>query len=192
MVFQKRSMFTLHPSQCVLLLVDLQDKLFPLISQNERLLESVKKIIRGFRILDIPIVVSEQYPKGLGNTLMQITSLLGESYHPWIKTTFSCMDDPKFCNDHLTLPRKQWLVMGIEAHICVLQTVQGLCKAGKEVAVIQDGIGSRSEENFKIAIEEMKMMGARITSSETVLFELLKDSKHPEFKSIAHLIKGKN
>lgn len=182
-------MFTLLVDQTALLIVDMQEKIFASVDRGSDVLHTLYKLVQGFQILNLPILQTEQYPEGLGPTLPLLQSLLGQSYHPWVKSTFSCMDDPQFFNCVISLPYQQWVVVGIEAHICVLQSVKGLLKAGKQVTVLNDAITSRSIYDFSTAIAEMRDAGARISSAETVLFELLKDSKHPQFKSISNLIK---
>lgn len=183
------SLFTLQPAQTVLLIVDVQEKIFTSVDRGPDVLYTLCKLVQGFQILNLPILQSEQYPQGLGQTVASLQTLLGQSYHPWIKSTFSCVDDPDFFNCVISLPYQQWIVTGIEAHICVLQTVKGLLRAGKQVVVPNDAITSRSIYDFSTAIAEMRDAGARISSTETILFELLKDSKHPQFQSISHLIK---
>lgn len=184
------SQFTLDPTQTVLLIIDVQEKIFPEVDRGVEVLNTISKVIKGFQILKIPIVLSEQYPRGLDPTLKHIRGLLGDDYHPMEKVTFSCLDDPhifEFVKKH---PYQQFVVVGIEAHICVLQTVKHLLKEGKEVAVLNDGITSRSIYDFSTSIAEMRDAGARITSAETVLFELVKNSEHPQFKAISDLIKS--
>lgn len=181
--------FTLQPSQTVLLIVDMQEKLFATVDRSSDVLHTLCQLVKGFQILKLPILQSEQYPQGLGQTVAPLQALLGDDYHPWIKSTFSCLDDPDFFDCVISLPYQQWIVVGIEAHICVLQTVKGLLKVGKQVTVLNDAITSRSVYDFSTAIAEMRDAGARISCTETILFELLKDSKHPEFKSISNLIK---
>ena len=181
--------FTLDPAQTVLLVVDMQQKIFCQVERGPEILHSIWKLIQAFQIMELPIIISEQYPKGLGSTLPPLQTLLGESYKPWEKTTFSCMDDPSFKQNVMAMSQKQWVVVGIEAHICVLQTVKGLLDLGKEVVVLNDSIASRSIFDYSTAIAEMRDEGARISSTETILFELLKDSKHPQFKAISELIK---
>lgn len=181
--------FTLEPSQTVLLIVDMQDKVFANVDRGIEILNTISRVIHGFQILQIPIVLSEQYPQGLGQTLKHIQGLLRDNYQPMKKTAFSCIDDPHFIDFVKKIPYRQWIVVGIEAHICVLQTVKGLLKEGKEVAVLNDAITSRSIYDFSTAIAEMRDAGARITSAETVLFELVKNSEHPQFKAISNLIK---
>ncbi|WP_068469727.1 isochorismatase family protein [Candidatus Protochlamydia phocaeensis] len=183
-------LFTLDRSQTALLIVDMQAKVFASVERSVEALEGIFKIIKGFEILGLPMLISEQYPQGLGETLMPIKTLLGKAYQPWIKSTFSCLDDEAFAQHLSGLPYQQWVVVGIEAHICVLQTVKGLLQRGKQVTVLNDAIASRSIYDFSTAIAEMRDEGARISCVETVLFELLKDSRAAEFKSLSQLIKS--
>jgi nicotinamidase-related amidase len=183
------SSFTLQASQTILLIVDMQEKIFASVDRGPDILYTLCKLVQGMQILNVPILLSEQYPQGLGKTIEPLRNLLGELYHPWVKSTFSCLDDADFFNCVISLPYSQWIVVGIEAHICVLQTVKGLLKAGKQVTVLNDAMSSRSIYDFSTAIAEMRDAGARISCTETILFELLKDSQHPQFKSISELIK---
>lgn len=171
-----------------LIIVDVQEKLYPKIDRYEELFQSLCKVIRGCRILEIPIVVSEQYPQGLGETLPQLVQLVGENAVKLTKTSFSCLGDAQCKEELLKMPVSQWIVVGIEAHVCVLQTARDLIHEGKEVAVINDAVGSRSIYDFSSAIAEYRDMGARVSSAETLLFELVRDSKAPEFKEISKLV----
>lgn len=182
--------FTLERSQTGLLIIDVQDKVFASVERGAEILQALFKVIKGFETLRLPIFLSEQYPQGLGETLTPLKTLLGDAYSPWTKTTFSCMDDKVLREHILSLPIQQWVVVGIEAHICVLQTAKGLVQAGKQVAVLNDAIASRSIYEFSTGIAEMRDSGIRISCVETILFELLKDARAPEFKSISQLIKS--
>jgi nicotinamidase-related amidase len=181
--------FTLSRQSAGLLVVDIQDKVFAAVDRVHEVLPIMLKVIRGFQILKLPIVISEQYPQGLGETLEPIQEVLGESYQPRIKSTFSCMDDAEFSSYLLNLPIQQWVLIGIEAHICVLQTAKGLVNVGKQVVVLNNAITSRSIYDFSTAIAEMRDDGVRISSMETILFELMRDSQAPEFKQISQLVK---
>ncbi len=134
------------------------------------------------------MIISEQYPEGLGSTLMQLKNLVGNEIPCLRKTRFSCMADKKCREKILSYPVNQWVLIGIEAHVCVLQTARDLLHAGKEVVGINDAIGSRSIYDFSSAIAELRDMGARVSSAETVLFELVQDSKAAEFKEISKLV----
>ncbi len=173
-----------------LLIVDVQEKLFPLVERYVEVRGEMEKVIRGFQILQIPIYVSEQYPRGLGETIPDIKNLLGPAQFYLSKTTFSCMGDKTIEDILLSTGISQWVLIGIEAHVCILQTAKGLLEAGKEVVVLNDAISSRSIYDYSTAIAEMRDMGIRITSSETALFELMHDAKAPEFKAISELIKS--
>lgn len=181
--------FFLARENTALLIVDVQEKLFAHVERPCEILDTLQKVINGFQILNLPIVVSEQYPQGLGPTLGALKSCLGDKQQYLSKTTFSCMGDSHVRNQILGMPIQQWVVVGIEAHVCVLQTVKGLLEAGKQVAVLNDAITSRSIYDFSTAIAEMRDIGVRVTSAETVLFELLHDSKVSEFKAISQLVK---
>lgn len=172
-----------------LLVVDVQEKLFPYVENSCPVMQTLQKAVRGFQILNLPIYVTEQYPKGLGSTVATLKGVLGQEQIYLVKTAFSCLDDPAIKDTLLKAPIDQWVVIGIEAHVCVLQTVKDLIENGKQVTVLNDAISSRSIYDFSTAIAELRDCGARISSTETVLFELLRDSKAAEFKEISQLIK---
>ncbi|HEV8052708.1 MAG TPA: isochorismatase family protein [Parachlamydiaceae bacterium] len=172
-----------------LLLIDVQEKLFPYVENSCPVMQTLQKAVRGFQILSLPIYVTEQYPQGLGSTVATLKGVLGPAQAYLVKTTFSCLDDTAIKDELLKAPVDQWVVVGIEAHVCVLQTVKDLIEAGKQVTVLNDAISSRSIYDFSTAIAELRDCGARISSTETVLFELLRNSKAAEFKEISQLIK---
>lgn len=173
-----------------LLVVDVQEKLMPHVERGEMVLHTMQQAIKGFRILGMPIVVTEQYPQGLGHTVPALKKCLNPQQQYWTKTTFSCTADQEIRRHLLSLPVEHWVLIGLEAHICVFQTAKGLIGSGKHVVVLNDAITSRSIYDFSTAIAEMRDLGIRITSTETILFELLKDSKAPEFKQISQLVKS--
>lgn len=172
-----------------LLLIDVQEKLFPHVENSCAVMQNLQKAARGFEILKLPIYVTEQYPQGLGSTVATLKGVLGPEQVYLVKTAFSCLDDAAIQKQLLKAPIEQWVVVGIEAHVCVLQTVKDLLGEGKQVTVLNDAISSRSIYDFSTAIAEMRDCGARISSTETVLFELLRHSKAAEFKEISQLIK---
>lgn len=178
----------LDPARAALLVIDVQEKLFPHLDHECEFLNSLLKMVRGAQILGLPIYATEQYPQGLGSTVAPLKNLLGESIQYWTKTSFSCVKDPSIHKKLLDIPSSQIIVTGIEAHICVLQTVWDLINMGKQVVVVNDAITSRSIYDFSTAIAEMRDLGARLTSMETVLFELLGDAKAPSFKAISQLV----
>ncbi len=181
--------FTLDRSKTGLLVIDVQESLFPLVDHSCEVYKKICQVIKGFNILNIPMWVSEQYPEGLGPTLEGIQSILAENATYIGKTSFSCLKDEVFKQVILSSKVEYWVLIGIEAHVCILQTAKDILKTGQKVTVINDAISSRSIYDFSTAIAEMRDMGVRVTSAETVLFELLENSKAPEFKSISNLIK---
>lgn len=172
-----------------LLLIDVQDKLFRLVDRSCEVMQTIQKAIKGFKVLNLPIITTEQYPEGLGSTVQTLKPLLGEGQKYYSKTSFSCIGDPNIRELILKTPVTQWVLAGIEAHVCVLQTAKDLVAEGKEVVVLNDAITSRSVYDFSTAIAEMRDCGIRISSTETVLFELLRDSSSAEFKAMSALIK---
>lgn len=172
-----------------LLVIDVQEKLFPHVENSCHVIQAIQRAVRGFQILGLPIFVTEQYPQGLGGTVAPLKGVLGKNQHYYIKTAFSCLDDEAVRQSLLSQPINQWILVGIEAHVCVLQTAKDLLADHKQVVVLNDAISSRSIYNFSTAIAELRDCGARISSTETVLFELLRDSKATEFKEISQLIK---
>lgn len=183
-----RGLHPLSKDQSGLLVIDVQEKLFKLVERSCEVLHSIEKAIKGFQILKIPIFVTEQYPQGLGETMPALKKILGDQITPFVKTSFSCLENSPFKDKIKDSHVKQWVLVGIEAHVCVLQTARDLLKLGKEVVILNDAIASRSIYDFSTAIAELRDYGARISSVETILFELLRDSKAPEFKQISQLI----
>jgi len=170
------------------LVVDVQDRLFPLVENTCEVEHTMVKAIKGFKILNLPCFISEQYPEKMGGTIPPLKELLhGEK--PFAKTAFSCLRDPILKRAILESPVKTWIILGIEAHVCVFQTAKDLILEGKNGVVLNDAISSRSVYDYSTAIAECRDLGLRITSTETALFELLQNSKSPEFKSISQLIK---
>jgi hypothetical protein len=170
------------------LFIDIQEKLFLHMPENERLETNLIKLADGFRILEIPFLLTEQYPKGLGITVSPLKIALGESA-AIEKTSFSCCDEPKFINLLKTSGKKIIILCGIEAHVCVLQTSIDLLHLGYQPVVIEDCISSRHISDKQIAIERMRQEGALISSLESVLFELTRFSGTYTFKAISRLVK---
>lgn len=173
-----------------LLIIDVQEKLMPKIFEHEKLLSRLQILSKACTLLGIPIVVTEQYPQGLGKTVDGLASISFENTALLFeKTAFSCLGDPELGDRILDLEVDLWIIAGIESHVCVLQTVRDLIENDKEVIVVQDAISSRNLLDHNSALQEMQSWGARITTTETLLFELLQDAKHPCFKEISRLIK---
>lgn len=181
--------FSLRKEKTGLLIVDVQEKLFPKVENSYDVLCKMSQVIRAFQIFGCPIIVSEQYPEGLGPTILPIKQLLDKEQSFFAKTTFSCLKNPKISQRILSAEIDYWILIGIEAHICVLQTAKDLLLAEKNVVVLNDAISARSIFDYSSAIAEMRDNGVRISTTETILFELLEHSKTPEFKEISELVK---
>lgn len=181
--------FTLSRSSCGLLIIDVQEKLFSQVDRPCEVMSQIQFLVRSFKELKLPIFSTEQYPKGLGGTIPSLRAILGDMQEYLPKTTFSCLKDDQIKKRLLEQSISQWILVGIEAHVCVLQTAKDLLAIEKEVVVINDAITSRSIYDFSTAIAEMRDIGVRVTSSETAIFELLADAETPEFKAVIELIK---
>jgi nicotinamidase-related amidase len=171
-----------------LLVIDMQERLFPVMHEKEKLLRNMLKLIRGAQVLEIPVILTEQYPKGLGPTLPEVKELLPD-IKPIEKVSFNCCDEEVFCRALGALKRKQLLVAGIEAHICVYQTAMALCRAGYEVQVVGDCTSSREPENRLVALFKLGAAGVSPTTTEMALFELLKVAVGDKFKQISNIVK---
>jgi len=170
------------------LLIDIQGKLFPHMDQKEALLRKCIILIEGLKVLEVPLVVTEQYPKGLGATVDDLATLVAGEPHVE-KITFSCCDEPAVLKTDPIQNRKTIIICGIEAHVCVLQTVVDFLAAGYTAVVVEDCISSRSPEDKRVAVERMRTEGAIITTCESILFELARVAGTEEFKAISRLVK---
>lgn len=177
-------MNTIKSTEALLLIIDVQEKLVNMLEDNE-VKNNAIKIAKACGILEIPTVITEQYPKGLGSTIAEIKEALPNAEYIE-KTTFSALKDEKV---NKFLSQKQVIIFGIESHICVLQTAMDLLSQGYEVFVVQNACGSRDEKNKQAALRRLIHAGAQIVTTEMVLFELLERSKHPNFKEVQALIK---
>ena len=175
----------LEADRCALLVVDIQEKLLPPIFQKEQLVRNSQLLIRLAGILKMPTIVSTQYAKGLGNTVPEIASLLPGT-QPIDKHMFSCFGSDVFCSTlkRLRDNRNTVLLCGMESHICVTQTALGALREGYLVHVASDAVSSRTEWNWKIGLERMQAAGAVISSTEMMIYELLRSSGEPAFKEL--------
>lgn len=178
----------LNIDNSALIIIDIQGNLAHAMHGKEYLFKHVKQLIKGFTLLQIPILLTEQNPKGLGPTLPEIKELLPDLI-PIPKMCFSCCDEKKFMDALAESGRKQILIAGIESHICVYQTAVSLLEQGYEVEIVLDSIASRFPENKKLAVKKMMDRGIKMTSVEMALFELIKTAEHESFRSIVSIIR---
>lgn len=172
----------------VLVVIDMQEKLSAAMYEKEAMIQANVKMVTGAAILGLPVVWTEQNPRGLGPTVPQVRELLQGS-DAITKLSFSCCGEEPFMKAIQALGRKQVLITGIECHVCVYQTVADLVAMGYEVQVVADAVSSRTQENKAIGLERCKQAGGSITSAETALFELLKKAEGDAFKQMLRVVK---
>lgn len=168
--------------------IDIQERLFPVMAEKNAMLEKTKVLVMGLQELGIPLLVTQQYTKGLGETIADVSTLISKfSYIE--KTSFSCYDEPSFVSALEDNSPKNVIISGIEAHVCVLQTAIDLKAAGYNPIIIWDAVSSRNKTDKKIALERFRFEGIMVSTSESILFELTKSAKASEFKVISRLVK---
>jgi len=178
----------LNIDKTALVIIDVQEKLSRVMHEKEKLFENLQKLVKGVKLLNIPIIITEQNPNGLGPTVSEIAPLLTD-IKPVTKFSFSCCSEEPFLRQLEMLNRKQVLLAGIETHVCVYQTAVDLIEAGYEVHTVVDCVSSRTLENKNLALDKMKSEGANLTSVEIALFELLKTAANPKFKELSKIVK---
>ncbi|KTC88488.1 hydrolase [Legionella cincinnatiensis] len=174
----------LNKDDSLLLLIDVQEKLTPAVLNSEALIDHCEWLLKLAQRLEIPVLVSEQYPQGLGPTIKQ--------FHPYFnqqecidKVYFSCMGESKYTERLKQFQKKQLILIGIETHVCVLQTALEMRSEGYDVFVVVDAVSCRGEQNMKYGLKRMKQEGVHLVTSEMVFFEWLKKAGTPEFKMLS-------
>ncbi|MDA8432660.1 MAG: hydrolase [Nitrospiraceae bacterium] len=180
--------FFLEKHEAVLVVVDIQERLASVMGERKKVVDNCLHLVELCKLLDVPVLLSEQYPKGLGPTVPEIREAL-VPYAPLEKITFDCCKGEGFPERLAALGRKKIILAGMETHVCVLQTCIGLLKDGYAVHAVNDAICSRTKENWETAIEWMRDAGAVVTCTETVLFQMLERAGTEEFKVISKRIK---
>lgn len=181
-------MNTLSQNDSLVLIIDVQERLVGML-EKDIIVSKTAKLADAARILDIPVVVTEQYPKGLGSTVAAVSEKFAQDTPVFEKTSFSALDTEEIAEKIKSYGKKQIVLCGIETHICVHQTCAALLAAGYEVYVVKDACASRNKYEFEQGISIMQQNGAKITCLEIVLFEWLKSARHPNFKEVQALIK---
>lgn len=178
----------LRPDSAALLVIDIQERILPVILNNHMVLNNTLKLIKGFKVLGLPIYYTEQYPKGLGPTHQSIKDELG-GLKPLDKMSFSCSGAGNLFEELKRKNISQIAVCGIEAHVCVQQTVLDLIENNFQVNLAADAVSSRKEIDYKIALDRMRTTGCEITTTESILFELLQVCGTNQFKEISRLVR---
>ncbi|MFI5103605.1 MAG: hydrolase [Terriglobales bacterium] len=180
----------LRVEDCVLAVIDMQEKLLPPIYERGRLVRNAQLLVRLAGLLSLPVVVSTQYAKGLGVTVPEIIALLPPNTKPVDKLEFGCFGNGEFCLAIGTLAgRNTLLLCGMETHICVMQTALGALNQGMNVHVAADAVSSRTELNWKLGLERMRAAGAVLSSTEMMIYELMGKSGTSVFKEMLEHLK---
>lgn len=179
----------LNPDESVLVVVDIQQRLVSAMPDQvaKTTITQTQRLLKAAQILALPIIVTEQYPKGLGSTVTELADCLNDA-DVVEKTAFSCVNVPAFAERLKSLGRKQIVLTGMESHICILQTALDLLARDFQVYVVEDAVCSRTADNKYNAIQRMRHADIVITNMESTLFEWLADAKHPAFKSLSKLV----
>ncbi len=172
------------------MIIDIQERLTPHLFDHEHIVNKAVTLIKGLQVLEVPIMLNEQYPKGLGETLPEIREVLkGDNAKTFEKVTFSACDNDDTWNHLAQQNRSVVLLFGAEAHVCVMQTALDLLDNGMQPVIIGDAVGSRHPYDKKQAIRRIRRAGGVISTVESILFELCRSSQDPAFKTISNLIK---
>ncbi|MEM1391169.1 MAG: hydrolase [Pseudomonadota bacterium] len=176
----------IRSKDAVLVVIDMQERLVPAMQAPARTIRNTQTLLMGAREMDVPIIITEQYPEGLGRTVPELAT---EDAIVLSKMHFSCMEDPGFVEAFKRLNRRQAVIAGMEAHICVVQTAVGLIEAGYEVFVVSDATASRSLESEQACIARLNAHGAGIVTTEMAIFEWLGRAGTPSFKKMLRYVK---
>lgn len=178
----------LSAPDCLLLVIDIQDRLLPVMQDGARVVRNTGILLKAAQALDLPSLITEQYPKGLGSTVAEVKAAAGDA--PVIsKMHFSAWSEPDIRRHITKSGRPQVVIAGIEAHVCVLQTALGLAESGRHVAVVTDAMSSRQADSVAMAQQRLVQAGISPITTEMCLFEWLGSAAHPQFKSLSALIK---
>ncbi len=178
----------LNTKEAVLVMVDFQTRLVEIVDRRDLVIPNVTRIVKGCQALEIPILATVQVPEKLGSMPPELTHALGD-VAPFAKAVFSALREPAFLTALRQSGRTQVILVGVETHVCILQTGLDLLDAGYSLHVLRDGVFSRAAENHQVGIQRLHDAGATISSVEMALFELIRTSTHPEFRTISKLVK---
>lgn len=177
----------LKRENAILILIDVQGRLSELVADSEALFGNLSRLLEGMKVLDVPVIVTEQLPDKLGPTRDEFQKFIDGSVIA--KSSFGCCGEPDFFQTLEKTGRKQVILCGIETHVCVYQTALELLATGHKVYMVADAVSSRNPANKTLALRRMETEGVRLTGTEMVLFELLGDAGDPAFKSILQIVK---
>jgi nicotinamidase-related amidase len=179
----------LERHRVALLLIDVQERFRELIDGMPGVVAQCSRLLRFCDRLGVPVVATEQYPAGLGRTLPELAAALPQGTAPIAKMTFSCGGDEGFRRAVAELRREQWVLCGIETHVCVYQTALDLLRDGRQVALAADAVSSRRPRDRELALARMRDLGVQVMSTEMVLFEILRQAGTADFRAVAPILK---
>lgn len=184
--------FKLDADKAVLVVIDVQERLVPAMPQDIylRLRDTVAMLVEAAGLLGVPVVTTEQYPKGIGHTVPELSAACHEAVIE--KVSFGCCGEPSFLEALKKTGRTQAIITGMEAHVCVYQTVLGLLEDGYYVHLIRDAICSRNKTDYLAGVTNAEQAGAVVTTAETVLFQMLQESTHEQFRAVSKLVKNRS
>jgi nicotinamidase-related amidase len=173
----------------LLIVIDVQKRLWPHIANKEEVRDRCRVLMEGAAKIGVPVIVSEQYPKGLGETIDELMEAKSDDAPLCEKVSFGCLDDEGLTERIESYKRRQLVLCGIETHVCVMQTALQSIEKGLQVAVVADAVGSRVEGNRQLALDRIQKCGGTIVGTEMILFEWMRTAKHPSFKEVSKLVK---
>jgi nicotinamidase-related amidase len=176
-------------SDSILVVVDVQERMMPVIDRVDAVTDNILRLINGFRALGLPILVTEQYSRGLGHTIVPVREALAEWYRPIEKISFSAAGELHFMQQLEGSTRKTVLLCGVETHVCIYQTARDLALTGFDVEVVADAVSSRAAMNREIALAKLPRRGIDLTSVEMALFEIMSRADVPEFKAVSGIVR---
>ncbi|TJX15448.1 hydrolase [Tissierella creatinini] len=179
--------FTLEREDSVLLIIDIQERLVPVMKHKDQVIKNSVILVNAAKEMNFPVIATEQYPKGLGSTVPELLDLIDKE-NIYAKNSFTAYTD-EVKEALKSLGKKKVIITGMETHVCVFQTARDLINDGYQVYLVKDGVASRTKDNFLNGLDLIKSLGAVITNTETVVFDLLKVSGTPEFKVMSKMIK---
>lgn len=178
------------PEHSAIVLIDVQQRLAPAMNDMAPVLKKIHMLLEGGHLLDADVVVTEQYPRGLGRTVEYLAPCLDSIHAQTIeKTAFSCFAEPTFCTRLSTRKPKTLVLCGIETHVCVLQTARDGLARGFDVVLAVDAVTSRADTDRQAAVDFMRDIGVQVRTVESILFDWMRDSRHPQFKQIGNLVR---
>ena len=173
----------------VCVVVDIQAKLLPAMNDPELVLNRAQMLVKGMNELGVPVVVTEQYPQGLGNTVPELSELFAENTQVIAKTSFSCFGEENFVNAVDIEKHPVMIICGIESHVCVTQTALDALNRGFKVFIAADAVNSRKNSDVETALAQLRHAGCTVASAEAILFMLMRTAKHPSFKAVSKLVR---